>query len=819
MPRLRSTLATVARDARYAVRALSRTPGFTAAALVTLALGIGSTAAIFSVVNAALLKPPPYPEPDRILVLSYADGGSQTGEIFHDVRKRLRSFETIAATGGGTGWNLVVGNHAEYVQGLPVSNGYFNVLGVEPLLGRGFTAAEDQPKGPRVVVLSHALWRRLFQGNPNVIGRMARLGGIPHAVVGVMPPAFQSFPATDLWTSLQVPPQNTGWNFTVLGRLRADVSPAAAAAELDSRRAGMRQDLQSISEPRSQSITWIPYQRWLGLANRDALLVLLAAVGCLLLIACANVAGLQLVRGIGRRREMATRAALGGWRGRLVQQVLTESVVLGVAAAALGLLVARWGMHGLLALVPEGWLTGQTVDLDWRVLFVTLGLAVGTGILFGLAPAIGAARLDVRTVLGAGGRQTAGPRTMWLRRGFAVAEVALAVVLLVGAGLLIRTFVNLRSADLGFDPSNIVVGKMSLQGSTTQSREKPAVFFERTLARLRGVPGVVAAAVGNNVPVERGLNSSLEPPPDGRIRDGRAVDWRYITPEYFDLFRIPVRAGRHFDERDDARGAPVAIVNEAFGRAYYGEVAVIGRSLQLDRSSGDPPRQIIGVAADVKSLSGSGWTSGLGALGADAPPTIYVPVAQVPDAILQSVHHFFDVSWAVRTHGSSGAVVPAIQRLVGAIEPTLPFSQFQTMEEVIARDVEQQRFLMVLLGVFAGVALTLAFIGIYGLVAYSVGQRTQEIGLRVALGAGPIRVLGEFLGEGVRLAIIGVTIGLIAAVGLSGVLASFIFGVTPLDLLTFVAVGAASALAALVATLVPATRAANIDPSVALRWE
>jgi putative ABC transport system permease protein len=819
MAGLRGALEAIARDARYAVRALSRTPAFTAAALVTLALGIGATSAIFSVVNAALLKPPPYPEPDRILALTYPGGGAQTGEIFHDVRERLRSFQTIAAIGGGTGWNLVVGDRAEYVEGLPVSSGYFDALGVRSIMGRGFTAAEDQPDGPRSVVLGHGLWRRFFQASSHVIGEQLLLGGIPHTVVGVMRPGFQSFPAVDLWTPLQVSPQNHAWNFAVLGRLRAGVSPAQASRELDARRAGMRQDLQSFSEQRSQSIMWIPYQQWLGLANREALLILLAAVACLLLIACANVASLQLVRGIGRRREMATRAALGGWRGRLVQQVLTESVVLGVAAAALGLLVARWGVRSLLALVPEGWLTGQTVDLDWRVLLVTLGLAVGTSILFGLAPAIGAARLDVRSVLGAGGRQTGGPRTTWLRRGFAVTEVALAVVLLVGAGLLIRTFVNLRSTDLGFDPSNIVVGKMSLQGSTTQLREKPAVFFERVLERLHEVPGVVAASVANNVPVERGVNLSLEPVPDALIREGRAVDWRYVTSEYFDLFRIPIRSGRAFDERDRADGAPVAIVNEAFVRMYFGDAAAIGRSLQLSRSYGDPPREIVGIASDVKSSSGGSWGSGLSALGSAAPPIIYVPAAQVPDSVMQTVHHYFDVSWAVRTRGPSGAVAPVIQQIVRSIEPTLPFSRFQTMEEVIAKDVEEQRFLMVLLGVFAGVALTLAFIGIYGLVAYSAGQRTQEIGLRMALGAGPMRVLGQFLREGVRLAVIGVAIGLIAAVGLSRVLTSFIFGVTPLDPLTLVAVGAVSVLAALVATLVPATRAANIDPSVSLRWE
>ncbi|MPZ19693.1 MAG: FtsX-like permease family protein [Luteitalea sp.] len=817
MTRFRGSVETISHDVRYAVRALGHTPAFTAAALVTLALGIGATAAIFSVVNAALLKPPPYPEPDRMLVLTSAGGGAQTGEVFHDVRERLRSFETIAAIGGGTGWNLVAGDRAEYVEGLPVSSGYFDVLGVRPIMGRGFTAAEDQPDGPHAVILSHSLWRRFFDGSSKAIGQQLLLGGIPHTVVGVTPPEFQSFPPADLWTPLQVSPQSNAWNFAVFGRLRPGMAPAQAASELDLRRLAMQEDLRSISEQRSRSIMWIPYQQWLGLANRDALLILLAAVGCLLLIACANVASLQLVRGIGRRREMATRAAVGAWSARLMQQVLTESILLGMAGAVLGLVVARWGVRSLLALLPEGWLIGP-VDLDWRVLLVTLVLAVGAGILFGLVPAVGAARLDVRSVLGAGGRQTAGPRMMWLRRAFAVTEVALAVVLLVGAGLLIRTFVNLRSAELGFDPSNIVVGKMSLQGSTAQSREQPAVFFERTLARLREVPGVLSAAVASNVPVEQGLNLPLEPPPDALIRDGRAVDWRYVTSEYLELFQIPIRAGRGFDARDRADGVPVALVNEAFASTYFGGAAV-GRSLQLERNLGDPPREIVGIVRDVKSRSHSGWTSSRSALGTAAAPTIYVPATQVPDTVFETVHHFLPVSWVVRTNGPSGAVAPAIQQVVGTIEPTLPFIQFQSMEEVIAKDVDEQRFLMVLLAVFAGVALTLALIGIYGLVAHSASQRTQEMGLRMALGAGPLRVLGQFLREGFKLAIIGVAIGLIAAAGLSQVLTYFVFGVTPLDPVTFVAVGAVSMLAALLATLVPAVRAANIDPSVALRWE
>jgi len=556
----------------------------------------------------------------------------------------------------------------------------------------------------------------------------------------------------------------------------------------------------------------------LGLGGRDALLLLLGAIAFLLLLACVNVASLQLVRAVTRRREMATRSALGGGKARLIQQVLTESILLALVGAGLGIVFAQWGVRTLMTLVPASLLDGRTVTLDWRVLGVTLSVAIAAGIFFGLAPALGITRLDLRTALWEGARNTPGRPTMWLGRIFAVAEVALAVVLLVGAGLLIRTFVNLRSAELGFDPSNVVIGKMSLQGSTSQTREQLAAFFERTLTRLRDVPGVTAAAVGNNVPIERGLNLPLEPPADAQVDQMRSIDWRYVTPEYFTLFGIPLRAGRAFDERDQAQGAPVVLVNEAFARTYFRTTEVVGRFVQIARSLKDPPREIVGVIADVKGLSGSGWTRGLSALGSPVAPTMYVPAAQVPDNILQMVHRFFPISWAVRTSGAVD-VVPPVQEVVRSAEPRLPFIRFETMEQLIARDLEMQRFLMTLLGVFAAVSLALATVGIYGLVAYTATQRTQEVGIRMALGATSVRVLRAFLMEGLSLVVAGVAIGLSGAALTSRLLSSLVFGVEPLDPLTFVAVSALLVLVAGTATLMPALQASRTDPMRALRLE
>jgi predicted permease len=537
----------------------------------------------------------------------------------------------------------------------------------------------------------------------------------------------------------------------------------------------------------------------------------------LFVIACVNVAGLQLVRAIARRREMATRAALGGGAGRLIQEVLTESVILALAGGAMGVVVARLALRTLLTLVPAGLIGDNTVSLDWRVLTVTLLLAGAAGIFFGLAPALIVRRVDLRAVLWESGRNTSGRPAMWSRRGFAIAEVAVAVVLLVVTGLFVRTFVNMRSQELGFDPVNVVIGKMSLQGSTRTSQEI-ATLFDRGLTRLRETPGVSVAAVGNNVPVERGLNLALEPPDGGLVAHPRAVDWRYVTQDYFAVFSIPIRSGRAFDARDDGHGAPVVIVNEAFARTYFGSTQVVGRVVQLLRGLKDPPREIVGVIADVKGRSGSGWTRGLNALASPVAPALYVPALQVPDTVLQLVHRTFPISWSVRTT-KPGETASAMLDVIRSIEPRLPFVRFETMEEIIARDLEMQRFLMTLLAVFSSVSLLLAAIGIYGLLAYAATQRAQEIGVRMALGATREVVLTGFLREGLVLAACGLIVGLPGAIFAGRLVRSFVFGVEPADPITLAVVGGMLVIVTGLATLLPALRASRIDPLRALRSE
>jgi putative ABC transport system permease protein len=810
-------------DIRHGLRSLMRTPSFLVAALLTLALGIGSTAAIFSIAYAVLLKPLPYPDADRLFVLASPETSSaaelrvnQTSEIFHYLRDRVRSLENVAAHGGAGGLNLASGTKAEHVTGMTVSRGYFDVIGVRPAVGRGFNVAEDRSGGPRAVILSDQLSRRLFSDRVDVLGESIQLGGTAHTVVGVMPPSYWQSPAVDLWTPLRASPRGNSWSTPIIGRLRTGVTDEQMGAELDAMRWNLQREVRDLSVERAGALRWVSYQYSLGRAQKDQLVVLAGAVGFLLFIACVNVASLQLVRGVGRRREMATRAALGGGRGRLIRQVLTESVLLAVGGAVLGLLTASWGLDALLAQVPAGILGSRVVELEWRVVAIVLGLTVAAGVFFGIAPALSVARIDVRTALQDSGRHSASRHTMRLRRVFTAAQCALAVVLLVSAGLLIRSFVNMRSVPLGFDPANVVIGKMSLQGSSTQVAGGIGAMFQRTLVELRDIPGVGAVAVSNSIPIERGLNLPIGPPAGGLLKSPRSVDWRWISPEYFAAFRIPVRDGRVFDDRDTASSTPVAVVNEAFAKLVFSRPQVVGETIRLLIGK-DPPRQIVGVVADVKARSGAGWTSGLNALAAPAPPAMYVPAAQLEDASFSGSG--FPMTWIARTSGNDSDVTQSMRRVVEASAPMLSFLRFEGMDAVIARDLELQRFLMILVGAFAGAAMALAVIGMYGLTAYAVSQRTQEVGIRVALGATAALVIRGFVTEGLSVALVGLVSGLLGAAFATRMLSLMIYDVAPQDPMTLIVVSAVLLTMAIVATLIPSLQAARTNPARVMRTE
>jgi putative ABC transport system permease protein len=814
-------------DIRYALRSLRRAPGFTAAALLTLALGIGATTGIFSLVNATLLKPVPYPEPDRIAVLTARYGtspvpqSSQSGITFTLVRDRVRVIETIAAQSGVTNWNLATRNSAISVRGLRVSTDYLKAHGVRPLAGREFSREEDTARGPDAAMLSESLATRLFSNPTNALGQQVMLGGRPYTVVGVLPPGFVSIPSSEVLTALRTNDRDQGLNYRVIGRLRPGSTPEAAQTELATVRADLLRTIPTLVESRVPTFAWSDYREVLGGAVRQPVLIMLGAVAFLLLIACVNVANLSVARAVTRHREIATRASLGATRGRLVRQVLTESLVLAISGSILGLVVASGSMQLLISFISEDTardlLAGGTVSLDWRVLLVTIGITFGAGLFFGLAPALAFSRVTPGSALAS--RTTAGPGAATIRRTLTVAEVTLAVVLLVGAGLLIRSFMNLTSVELGFAPDGIVIGRMSLQGTSAESTDARQRLIEQGLARVRQLPGVTAVAVSNSIPIETGLNLAMTPPSGALIEQMRAVDWRYVSPDYFSLFEIDTRAGTTFTD-DHRAGRPlVAVVNEAFARTYFGRVDATGQMITFGNEG---PREIIGVVADVKGRSGAGFVRSftLGALGSASAPAVYVPVAQAPDSAVQTANRFFDMKWIVRANGTNaGALEPGMREAVRVLDPTLAFIRFESMTSVIRRDLDMQRLLTILLGAFASSAMLLAAVGLYGLIAYAAVRRRKEVGIRMALGATASRIMQSFVSEGVTLATIGLLLGLAGAAAVTRLLSSRLFGVTPLDITTFAIAGVALVAVAACASLFPASSAARTDPMHVLRGD
>ncbi len=799
-------------DIRHAWRSLRHTPGFTVAATLTLALGIGATTAIFSVVNAALLKPLPYPEPDRLLVLAPPPAGSVTGQVFLHMRERARIFTHVAGQGGGGGANFVAGDHREYVATQRVSDGFFATHAVEPLLGRELTPAEALPNGPNAVVLGEALWRRVYGGRADALGETILLRDVPHTVVGVMPATFRSIPAADLWTPLRTTLADNGANYRVIGRLREDVTLTHAAEELDALRTGIAGAFPRYAQTIA-AYRWMPYREYLGANVRQLLLVQLAAVGFLLLIACVNVASLQLTRALARRRELAVRSALGSSRARLIRQVLTESTLLALLGGIVGLGIALACTQLLLGLVSQemsrDMLSGEAAGVDWRVLGFTGVVAIASGLIFGIAPALAATRTDLRASMSEGLGTTLSRRTVWLRRSLAGAQIALACILLVGAGLLVRSFVKLSGSELGFNPSGVLVGRMSLQGAI----DAPALelLLGQAMERVRRLPGVIAVSASNGVPVERALNLPLQPPAHSIVTQPRSVDWRYVTPAYFEVFDIQLVAGRLFDERDTPAAPPVAIVNEAFARGYFGRVNVVGETITIG--------EIVGVVGNAKAGSGAGWTRGLTALGSESAPTMFQPAGQAAASMSGWLRDGFNLAWSVRANGARPEREREMQEAVRAVDPRLSFIRFEPMDAVIDRDLDVPRFAANLFGGFALVALVLSGIGLYGLTAYAATQRARETGIRMALGATAGRTLRHFMTEGLAVAGVGLLLGIVGAALVTQVLAALLFGVTPLDSVTFAGVAALLLAIAAASTLVPAARAARINPVDALRGE
>src|SRR6266568_760977 len=789
----------LAQDLRYAVRTLAKSPGFTTAVVLTLALGIGANTPIFSLIYAVLLKPLPYPESHRLVGLSETYQGNR-GELdvtyseFRYLQDNSDVFEALAVS-TGVGFSIYSGDVAERVAGLRVSREYFATLGTQPVLGRQFLAEEDQEGGASVVILSHGYWMRRFGGDARVVGRAIAVDGRPTTIVGVMPASFRSLSPVDVWSTMGQVARSIGGgeNLHLVGRLKAGVEFARAQARMQPVLAAFRQEFKPRLSPET-SEELFPLRR---------LVVENIETPVRLLIACANVANLVLGRTTTRGRELAVRAAIGATRGRLVRQMLTESVLLALAGGLVGLILAAWGLDALVSLMPANLTPPTEIRLDrWALLFTGVASLL-VGVVFGLAPAWHAATADLHTGLkDSAGRATSSGRTGRLRNALVVGEIALSLVLLVGAGLLLRTVANLVRTDPGFDRRGVIAVELWLTGTRYDSTNAIAGFYERLEERVRAVPGVRSAAVIEaGIPLVHGGNMVVAVGGQGL---GATINYRTVTPGYFQTMGIPLKRGRAFAAGDVQTAEPVAMVSESFARRFL-DGDGLDRTLAL---GGRVERRVVGVVGDTKQF-----------IGVPATPTVFIPSAQTPAGLTRLFSSWFPIHLVVRTDGDPAVLKSMVASTIRATDPQVPLGRVRTMDEVLDGSVEFQRFLMLLLAAFAGLAVTLAAVGTYGVMSYLVAQSTREIGVRIALGALPRQVLGVVIGRGMLLAGIGVAAGLAGALALTRMLGQLLYGVAPTDALTLAGVTVLLLLVALAACVVPARRATRVDPMIALRNE
>ncbi len=802
---------TLLQDVRYAIRMLLKKPAFALITVITLALFICANTEIFTVVNAVLLRPLPYPDSERLMEVGRAFPGSEFGSNVSEpkfvfLRDNNQSFEAVTATVGmGTNTYLSDESTTEYIRGWMVSADFFRVLDVLPARGRGFTEEEDSPAAERVVILGDGFWRRRFGSQTEIVGKPITLNGNPHTVVGIMPAGFEYFGAQDVFIPLRVNPASTneGHNWTVIGRLKPGVTTDQARSELNL----VFEKFRATYPKQVRENEIFGVQTWrvnMTGSVRDLMWVLLAAVCLVLLIACANVANLQLTRAAARQKEMAIRMAIGGGSWRLIQQLLTEGVVLALLGGLGGLLLANWGLNAMRTLVPEGMIPrADEISLDWRVLAFCLAVSLVTGIVFGLAPAWRLLSVDVNSALKEGASKIgAGSARGRLRSTLVVVEVALALALTVGAGLLLRTFANLRNVEPGFDSKNVLSFQISPQGKNYDTVPKINDLYSRGLERIRGLPGVEAAAVTNKLPLDRWINMPYRLA--GQTEWTGSAEYRLISPDYFRVMKMVLRQGRQFDQNDTVTAEPVVIVNEAFARRNFPNLEALGQQLSVGF---DPAiRRVIGVVNETKQKS----------LDVPAPATVFIPIAQAAEGVTGTLRQS---SFVLRTTGDPLLLSTAIRSEMRQLDVGLPVRNLRSMEQLVDQSIAPQRFNLSLLSLFAALGLLLASVGIYGVMAYSVSQRTHEIGLRMALGAQARDVLKLVVKQGMALVLLGVAIGLIASFALTRLMKNLLFGVSATDPATLAGVALLLTGVALLACYIPARRATKVDPLVALRYE
>jgi putative ABC transport system permease protein len=802
---------TFVRDLRYGCRMLLKRPGFAVVAVGVLALGIGANSAIFSVVNAVMLRPLPYAEPDRLVSAMSVnssdpqqDSAGVSAADFWDWKEQSQTFEQLAVISGGGGFSLRDADQPDVFYGARVSFNFFQTFGVQPLIGRGFSSEDGQLNSAKTVVLSHKLWIRRFAGDSSVVGKTFNTADGGTTVIGVMPPDFK-FPAyAEVWVPLARDSSEmrnrSNRYFGVVGRINPDQSIESAETEL--RAIAARLETEYPQANRGWTARLTPLRERLMGGTRTALFVLLGAVGCVLLIACTNVANLLLARAASRRREMAIRLALGAGRARLIRQLVTESAVLGLAGGIVGLLLAAWSLDLLIGILPstEAYQFPVAIRIDRTVMFFTLVISILTGVFFGLVPAWQASRPDVNEWLKEGGRALSAGVHQRTRSALIVAEIAVALVLLIGAGLLVQSFVRLKKVDLGYDPNGLLTMWNSASPARYPNDEAKSRFYQRLIERVSQVPGVEGVTGSSSAwfgLLNFQFNIADDPLPGGDA----TVRYSAIAPQYFKVLRSQIKAGRDFDDRDDSRATAVAIINETLSRRFFQDSNPIGRKIVIGYLGRRVVREVVGVSSDIKQEE----------LVSGTKPEVYVPAQQLP---------WFGMALVIRVSGDDPmSLKKELQQAIWEVDKDLPVSGAETVEHHLSELVAEPRLYTLLLGVFAAVALILASVGIYGVMSYSVTERTHEIGIRMALGAKQRDVVAFVVRQGLTLALIGVAIGLAVAFALTRVMSSLLYGVTATDPLTFALIPLLLAVVALLACYLPARRATKVDPMIALRYE
>jgi putative ABC transport system permease protein len=806
-------LETFLQDIRYGMRSLLKKPGFTLTAVIALALGIGANTAIFSVINGVLLRSLSYANPDGIVMLwerNFANATQQKNVVspanFLDWQKQSTSFEQMAAIADQR-VNLTGGkSEPEEIKAQFVSQTFFPALGVQPIIGRFFLPEEDRIGSDLVIVLSHQLWQNRFGGDPAIIGQQATISGRQRTIVGVMPTGFHFLDnQVKAWMPLALDPainyrEKTGRYLRVVARLKPTVTMQQAQSELTGIAKQLEQALPKYNT--GWDVNVIPIHEQVVGEIRPILVVLFAAVAFVLLIACANVANLLLSRAASRQKELALRAALGASRVRLVRQMLTESVLLALLGGLLGVLLAFWGIQLLIGFGPDNIPRLNEITIDPRVLLFTFAVSLLTGLVFGLIPAVQASRPDLNDALKEGSRGSTGGRSGTFRNVFVVAEVSLALVLLVGAGLMIRSFLRLQAVETGFNPENVLTMRAQLPKKKYAEPQQILDFFKQAQDRIAALPGVQAVGAISYLPLTGGLASrdafkiTGQPAPAPGQEPG--VEVRVITPSYFRAMGIPLLKGRLLDERD-VKESRVLLINETMAKRYFAGVDPVGKQMEVFWD-GSGPDEIVGVVGDIRE----------GSLNKEPEPAIYWSHPRVP---------YSGMALVVRASGDASRLATAVQKEIRAIDPDQPVSDVRTMQQVIAKSIARPRFNTLLLTIFAGVALVLASVGLYGVMNYSATQRTHEVGIRMALGASRADIMRLVVGNGMVLTFAGIVIGLLASWGLTRVMTNLLFGITATDLPTFIGVSAVLAAVAFIANYIPARRATRVNPVIALRYE